>query len=232
MNESDFPGPQNSINPRISERMYACALLFGVCLLLAQAIIRENVHTKSWIIPWLWKVKIVDASVCVTILIAFATIGVARKQIALGLRPFVTYGIKPPNTSSPHLSDSGRYRLVTIGNEGAGTALLIGVTVSITFRNPREVCTAEEFDRLYDILMTRNLAEGRDYTIRNMGAGFTVAPHSDVRLMEYTDDFLATVGRLDIEITFEGLLGDKYRKGIYCVPRRIERALDGGEPIP
>jgi hypothetical protein len=227
--EPEFPGAQ-----RRYRRVSAFAIgellteLF-VLLLLAQAFIRQNVHTASWVAPYLWRLHILDTSIAATLAIGLITLRLAREQFVRGSRPYLVYSIDSPKKADDSLllDETDAVILVSLINFGPGLAIITKANASLTFRAPTERYDRVNLVHLEKLLRDRGLQAGSDYSLRYVDHGFSLGGGgSREAILEMTDSFISRVARLDLELVFESPLGERYEKRLFCIPRRLEVETD------
>lgn len=203
------PGPQE----RLRRPRWTVVLLFGLAalsiVLVAQALVRQNVHANGWFPRPAWEWKIVDASAAIPIALTLVSILIARQQLALGLRPYLAY-------STDDADDGGTE--VTLVNDGKGLAVMRRMTVTL---EPRDTIgelrvSTTKADTLVGL---RALDLEDDVDLLFLSAGAPVRGESEVVLCRSTPKGAKVLRRLDVALEFEGVLGDRYRKDVYCVPR-------------
>ena len=63
----------------------------------------------------------------------------------------------------------------------------------------------------------------QDYWLTYFSPGWTIGADATERIFEMDATLVARIFAIDIRITYAGLLGDKYEKHIYCIPRPFKR---------
>jgi len=108
---------------------------------------------------------------------------------------------------------------VNIKNVGSGIALIRSVKYRVVPPNENK-----EYDHSYDDVIETIAQEGyenrKDFVLLEFSNGFALSPKDEKSILEVPISNYLKGKTLDIKIEFEGFLGDRYCKEIFCIPRK------------
>lgn len=229
MGDAEFPESQRRYRRLTGFVLVEALLSTTVLALVFQAFVRENLDSGNWILAALWKLKILDTGVAATLAIGLITLRLARDQFVRGSRPYLAYSIDSPrNVDKPLLpAKASGLLVVSLVNFGAGTAVVTNFAFSLSERGGKGPEVGASPRSLEEILSSIGLKTGSDYSLRHADRGFSLGgAGSREAVLEMTERFTEKVARLDVTLSYVSLLGEHYRKEIYCIPRRLERQVD------
>ncbi len=225
MNRSDIPGPQievRKIKP-FSSLLNSLIILFSFLVIFS--LIQSNFLKENWPLLSFWKLKIIDTSNAITILVSLLGLQIAQKSFVEGLKPFICYTIKKTADSKLNLpTNAAGFLSVSLQNQGKGAAIIKDMLFRIAFKD-KKVRKLEDWtnniNAVRQILGDNKLQELEDYNVTFLSDGASIGsdkaeivilemPYSEINKFEY----------LDIKIIFDGFLGHRYSKTIYCLPRK------------
>jgi hypothetical protein len=186
---------------------------------MAQSVVAEywghyDVKTRPplFCYPWL------DSRAAMTSLVGMLGLAIARANLALGLRPYLSY-----SNISPKEGDIQPRFVVLMRNEGTGPAVIAELKYHLRFKGDEM-----EFIIGHESVVNRieekcGLKEGKDYKLDRFSTGATVGKDKERNVLEiYANSIPIIVDALqnfDITIRYRGMLGDLYEKTIHCFPR-------------
>lgn len=196
-------------------------LIVVVTLILIHALIRENFyeHFKETYI--LIQYKIIDINSSITLLVGLLGLWVVRHQLSMGFRPYLGYTSFHSKTSNFSLPNDANEELwvVTIINEGTGLAIINRCSYRMSLKGEQPQDYEYTYCEMIEQLEKKNFIQGRDYILVQISKGASLGPHSEQRVFEMPIDKAMEFSAIDIKIDFEGLMGDRFTKEIFCIPR-------------
>ena len=173
---------------------------------------------------FLWKKRLLDRGTSATLLIGILGLIVLRKQIELGLRPFVKYERRTKTAKERFLTsdDDSDTVIVTLQNAGMGPAIIKGVEY---YAQIAKHAALEKYKRnaLLRDLTALGLVDGRDFLLIGFSAGTALTKESTTFLGEFPTGFQETVDRLELVFEFAGLYGNTFSKRIICLPKETQQ---------
>ncbi|OGS05387.1 MAG: hypothetical protein A3G41_00660 [Elusimicrobia bacterium RIFCSPLOWO2_12_FULL_59_9] len=182
---------------------------------------------------WLWATEILSPNVAASLLIGIISLGWAQAQFAASVKPFLTYSCLFHNAPVTALeSASKKIFRVTIQNPGMGLAIVHNMTYRIGVAPNRARSDAPKLEYCDAIkeLESHKFKYGKDFVLGQMSFGAVIAPKDSLVVAEFPLEMAQSLPQCDIEIEFEGILGDIYSKEIYCIPRQ-GIILDSHSPL-
>lgn len=172
----------------------------------------------------LWNLKLLSGSMSVKILVLLLGLLLTKWSLELGFRPILIYSgnvVKNPNKPfiNDNINSNDLFWSVTVQNVGSGIALIRRVKYRCSKSNadiPQYKEAAFELRRKLDEI---GFKDKRDYALSTISTGFALPCKGEIHLFEIPLKNLSKIKLLDIQLEFEGLLGQKYRKEIFCIPR-------------
>ena len=196
-------------------------LVWLALLVTLQAIIADHhslAGTKSEQISWLFRQPWVDQRAAMTALVGMFGIAIARHNIALGFRPYLSY-----SNLFPKIEDKPPRYIVVLSNEGTGPALIVSVKYRIKYSGEREYEAILDHEAVVQRLESRNkLKEGNDYDLPRFSSGASLGKDKDRTILAINKEAIATFFTplyFDMVVRYRGILGDLYEKTVHCIPR-------------
>jgi hypothetical protein len=213
-----LPGPQQKRHHFAIGILSLYAVLVLIMLMTAQAVIRQNVpegHRTGFI-----KLDLISSATGFSLLVGLVTILAVRYNVALGIRPILTYTSQaglPERTSTSF----GRSWVVTLRNSGGGVALIRRVEFYVRFRNAAggRIQGPLDHSEIIALLATQGVHNGKQAWLSRLSDGFALAPDQTHVLAELSVEAIEKVRLLDVEILFDGLLESRYVKNAFLLPR-------------
>jgi hypothetical protein len=222
------PGP-----PRRVFEFWSWSTLLWFLVVLAAALTAQAVVADYWghvverpadrplllLYPW------IDSRAAMTALVGTLGLAIARANLALGLRPYLSYS----NLSPKAEEKPPKYR-VLLRNEGTGPAVIVRMMYKLRRQgDPLESILEHEtvVRRIEDIC---GLKEGADYNLTRFSSGATIGKDKDRSVLEVNIDAidrLLVLWDFDVEVQYKGLLGDLFQKTLHCLPRAEYRRPKG-----
>jgi hypothetical protein len=227
-NMDSYPGPQREVRRFFTPTRLLYLLAFVALILFLGSLIGGN--SKVLGIPPLlihgvdlWKVQIWDNQTTATVIIGLVTLAFVSRQITLGYRPFFNYKCQQTRDSLYALivrGESGtRYWNVTLQNVGSGPAIVRKSWYRVRF-DQTMIAEYAEYEDVMNSLASKGFINGQDCIVTFLSDGWSLAAKSDFTIVELVLEKALKISALDIKVEFEGLLGDRYIKEIFCIPRR------------
>jgi hypothetical protein len=233
----DSPGPPSRVF-----KWNSWSTVLWILVLLAASVAAQAIAADYWAQreakpasrpalvrhPWL------DSRAAVTALVGLLGLAVARANLALGLRPYLSY-----SNLGPKSGDTSPQYSVLLRNEGTGPAIIVGLKYKLRKQGEQWESILEHETVVQRVLDHCGLKEGSDYKLARFSSGATIGKDKDRTVLEVKNESIERLLKLsnfDIEVQFEGLLGDVYQKTIHCLPRaeyqrpkRVAQANAGSE---
>ena len=157
-------------------------------------------------------------------------LAVARENLALGLRPYLSY-----SNISPKCDNKQPKYIVLLRNEGTGPAVIARMTYKLRYQGADFESILEHETVVQRIKERCGLEEAVDYELTRFSGGATIGKDKERPLFEVNNDAIGRLDSLqdlDIKVQYKGLLGDLYEKTVHCLPRaeyRRPRSLPPAE---
>jgi hypothetical protein len=207
-------------------------LFYGVSLLAAGATVytvaqpnQKDQHQTQW--PW--NVKLLPPEAFGALFIASVGWVLLRDHNARSMRPLVGSTSQWVSTAQTDgLKPSTVYRQVIVSVGGHGSAIIRNVHWRVQAAGDVRPELVDSITVLYARLKDLGLAEGRDYTITNLGRGSSMDAGARLVYSEYLSastartDVLPAAKRkievLEASIEFESMVGDRFRRIVDLLP--------------
>lgn len=163
-----------------------------------------------------FNLKILDTKSAITIFVSTLGLTLIRNQFLLGFKPRIIYeGVKLKKGTIDFLHSTENVWSVKIKNVGLGAAVI----ETYKFRlNPNE-----GFDLTYheviEHLKGKNLYREKDFFLNNITQGYTISAKDNLVIFELVLFRSEVLSCLDVQMTFQGFLGARYIKEVFCIPR-------------
>lgn len=228
------PGPARAIGRNRSYLDYILYFLMLVAVLsLVLTFVQSNRHLFHLEPPRQYRVfsinildiKWLDYTTSVGLLAGLFTIFFARYQFSLSQRPLISYYSRKKDRTETafNIKKGAIFNTTSIKNEGAGLAIVLSSGYKIAL-------SERELDKPYvsyweveEKLREMGFLRERDYWLTYFSPGWTIGADATERIFEMNTALITSIFAIDIRITYAGLLGDKYEKQIYCIPRPFKR---------
>lgn len=199
------------------------ASLFAAQAFIADYLIRAGTPLKErWSAvryPWL------DSRAAMTALVGMLGLAIARHNLALGLRPYLSY-----SNLLPRPEDRVPRFIVLLRNEGTGPAVIEQMRYALRFRDDDFESLLAHEAAVRQINQRCGVVEGIDYKLDRFSSGATLGKDKERVVFELnntTIDRFSSLQQFDIKVRYKGMLGDLYEKTVECL-----RAEDYRRPHP
>lgn len=198
--------------------LWASVVLVGV--FAAQAFTADyldRVQTPADQRPVFFRSSWLDARAAMTALVGLLGLAVARANLALGLRPYLSY-----SNLSPKPVDAAPKFVVLLRNEGTGPAVISQVKYHLRFKENHTELILEHEKAVNRMEAASGLKEGSDYQLPRFSDGATIGKDKERIALEVNNDAIdrfSALRNFDIQVRYRGMLGDLYEKTIHCLPR-------------
>lgn len=218
-----FPGPQTAL---LHVRFGLVSMLLAAVVMALAVGICMRAASTVWTLPKpLCTIsEAVDVKVASTLLIGLLSLLYVRRQFAYAMRPIAEYRSWESSSSHFGLQSVGagqRFLIVHLFNVGAGPMLVRNARYRVAF-DGAEAGVYGEFIVVFDELFRRELRSGREIVIVNVGKGTAMESRGQRPVFEMSLE--GSTARLptslDVRLEFEGVLGDRYVKEMFYIPRR------------
>lgn len=236
------PGSQRRVN-RLNPLSIPIYLLFTlVSFLVLHAFIKENVDFATFPAAFVWKLNLLKVNDALMLLVALLGLLVARQQVELSVTPRLMYSCYPTAQSQFGLQvQQGRVIWTCkVKNVGSGMAIVrrcaYRVTESVSKSKRKQPFNLSYLD-VVKLLRKKGLEPGRDYVLMQYSIGAVIGGGEEQTLLEVNRDALDALKVVDVELVFDGFLGERFEKQIFMVPRdgianHVEnRSVSGSQPL-
>jgi hypothetical protein len=164
----------------------------------------------------------IDLDKIITITVTLIGLIITRNSIAHGMRPYLVYECKITDKSDFNLKKFKHILSIQIKNVGSGVARIRSIKYRMSFDLTLELPSKyqSDFDNIIKTLEIKHLKNRKDYALLEMTNGYALPSKEEKTLFEIPLGRSLENTAFDIKIEFEGFLGDRYSKEIYCIPRR------------
>jgi hypothetical protein len=226
-NPRDYPGPQREIRRLLSPTHFFHALVVLTTLLFFQSFVHDNrgaLHLGPFMVFGidLWSLQVLDNKSSATLIIGLLSLSFINRQLLLAYRPFLNYRCQQSSTSTFALvgdGNNGNTWKISLQNVGSGTAVVVGSRYRVGTKGG-EPAVYEDYDHAMGRLVSYGFTNGVDFVVRYFSHGWSLAGKDDCIIAEIALQKALELDRLDVEVEFKGLLGDRYVKEMFCIPRR------------
>lgn len=189
------------------------ASLFAAQAFLADYLIRADVAVeRRWLpVRYAW----LDSRAAMTALIGTLGLAIARHNLALGLRPYLSYFNRQPRRED----DVPRYA-VLLRNEGTGPAVIEQMRYALKFAGDNFESLVEHEFAVARINERCGMVEGVEYKLDRFSRGATLGKDKERAVFELNNDAIerfTVLLRLEIKVRYKGMLGDLYEKTVDCL---------------
>lgn len=157
---------------------------------------------------------LLDSRAAMTALIGTLGLAIARHNLALGLRPYLSF-----SNIMPRREDGAPKYVVILRNEGTGPAVIAQVRYRLKFGG-REY-ESEKHETIVNMIKDQfGLTEGSDYKLDRFSPGATIGKDKERIMFEVKNeaiDRLLSLRQFDIRVRYQGMLGDLYEKTVECL---------------
>lgn len=218
--ERQSPGPQRTIFAPSPSLVLLHFLLLGVTLLTVQAVLRRNLSSKHWLTSW----ELVTPSAGLSLLVGVATIIVVRRNVALGMRPILTYtGRRAENPT--HLPKHTTVRLITLRNAGGGVALVGRCDFFLQWAGGQELSGPLAYAELMDAFRVRDPRLQESIWVAEITSGFALAADDTHIIAELAAPLLQACAVLDMRLRFSSLVEATFEKDVFLIPRQPKTSV-------
>jgi len=222
----NFPGAQKKVKTFWFTSTTLGILTILVFITLLISIIQENEQIFS-LQPIMianiniWKIKILDSNTATVLLVGLLTIFFIRKQLAYGLRPYLDYRCQQIGSSVYALDQFQKEKIfwsTSLSNVGLGLAIIKKAYYRVSFEK-NIIGKYNTSLEVIDSMKKKGIVIGHDFDIIFFSEGWSLGSKEERRIFEIVMSKSIDIFCLDIKLEFEGILGDRYTKEIYCIPR-------------
>lgn len=189
------------------------ASIFAAQAFVADYLIRAGLPLKErWPpvrYPWL------DSRAVMTALVGLLGLAIARHNLALGLRPYLSYSNRLPRREE----QSPRF-VVLLRNEGTGPAVIEQMQYALRFEGDNFESLLEHETAVARINQRCGVVEGVQYKLDRFSSGATLGKDKERAVFELDNEAIErflVLQRFDIRVRYKGMLGDLYEKTVECL---------------
>jgi len=178
---------------------------------------RETFRTGILNIHW------IDYTTSIALFAGLFTILFARYQFSLSLKPILSYTPRIRPESEAPLRKCKMFSTTVLENLGTGLAIVIESKYRISFTESDLLKSYRSYSDVVDELAKLGYIKNKVYWLSYFSKGSTIAANSRLMIFEMPTYLTEKLFAFDIRIEYSGLLGDKYVKEIFCIPRPYRR---------
>ncbi len=206
-----------SFDPLLVLLVFLTVILF---ILILYSILQQNSEFFNFVPTRYLSLKILDTASAASLFVTLLGALLVRHQFVLGLLPRIGYKTmsttKQCGPDGKNLCDIWQVR---IRNSGQGTAIINHSEFELETSPAKSDSSLLVLREVASELEKSGLLRGQDYWLENISNGFTLAPKEDCIVFEIKIEHITKIKRLDMLLHFQGLLGDKYYRKIFFIPR-------------
>jgi len=163
--------------------------------------------------------KILDPSSASGLFVSAVGVLILRHQYGVSSRPRINYKTSvttKTDTNNPAMP----YEIwrVEIRNNGLGAAIINRAEYVLELAKADGSVYIGGYNQVLKELAKIDLVLDRDYSLENITTGFALPDKDSLLIFEIKKEHISKIKRLDITIYFQGQVGDKYCRGIFCIP--------------
>lgn len=220
--QNDSPRPQHALRSYDGLFIVLIVLTGILFSLLLFSILQQNLAFFDLEHVRLLSFKILDTNTAASLFVTLIGAILVRHQFALGIRPAVNYTSANVTKNYPVTSNTPcELWQVVLHNAGSGTAILNSIRFRIGIDGIDRGEYSKSHKEVVEALAEIGLVRDQDYSLANVSAGSTLAPRESRTLFEIKASKLQLIKQLDASIQFKGVLGDKYGRELFLIPREI-----------
>ncbi len=223
--ERQAPGPQRAIFAPSLGVVLLQGLLVGVTLLTVQAVLRRNLSSDHWLLSW----ELVTPSTGLSLFVGVATIIAVRRNVALGMRPILTYTGRQTEVPT-YLRGQTTVRAITVRNAGGGVALVNRCSFHIRWADEAEASGPLTYAELVEALRSRDPQWQESLWVADITSGFALAADESYLVAELAASTVKACACLDMHLRFSSLVDARFEKDIFLVSRTSAAAI--ARPAP
>jgi hypothetical protein len=210
------PGPQKKIFS-YNFLIFSLNILFIILFLLCLAKFFQYYGRDLILGIQLPNLNFIDLDKLLTITLTVLGLIIARNNIAHGMRPYIVYECK--RGKPIELKHFSNVLSVHIKNVGSGIALIRSIKYRMVSDGGKS-----EYSKNYDDIIAITSQQGyinrRHFILLEISNGFALSPKDEKCVFETPISNYLNDKAFDIMVEFEGFLGDRYEKEIFCIPRK------------
>jgi hypothetical protein len=200
------------LSPRTSRgaRAWFVALAIVAIVLTVHGVIAEKPRHVS-LGQWLATRKLLSVNEGLALLVALVAVIIAHRQFVLNTRPYLHW-------TTVESDFAARIWRATLKNHGAGLAVIRAARYSVIF--PGEAERAGTYEEILGALDKHGVAIGPGFMLVRFTRGSVLGPGGEIRMMEMSFDDAKRIRALDVDLEYDGVLGDAFRMRVALIPRR------------
>lgn len=188
--------------------------------LLVFSIIQQNLALLGLKETGFLTLKILDANTAASLFVTLIGAILVRHQFALGLRPRVNYISSHATKNTPETaSESCEVWQVVLHNAGSGSAIFNSIRFRIGIDAINQADYSKSHKEVVQALADIGLIKDQDYWLANVSKGSTLSARENRTIFEIKSSKIHLIKQLDATVHFQGLLGDKYSRELFLIPR-------------
>jgi len=211
----EIPGAQTALWNFSFFSLLLYALIFLFLLLSLGSIFKDNSFLNQFSIQDL---KVSDS---VAILISLVGLLIVKIHFSRSIQPYVTYICRQDKMSSFNLSTNGNDNYFQVILENVGGGLLIVDKIKYHYRlATRNIVSTYDVREVLDDFREVELLPSKDFEFLFLFKGAAVSTRNERCLFEINVKHLHLINFMDATLTFKNLIGDRYQKKIFFIPRK------------
>jgi hypothetical protein len=188
--------------------------------LLVYGVLQENKDLINKKYHYYFAVKILDTKTCASLFITLIGLILVRHHFLIGFMPILVYETR--RTKKPSydaIFQDCEVWQVKIRNVGLGAAKILKYEFRVGQTSISEDDHDQDYDEVTKLLHSINIVHDRDYCMEEITSGYTLPSKDEILIFEMNTAMLSKIKQLDLQITFSGLLGGRFIKDVFLIPR-------------
>ena len=191
-------------------RAWFAALAVVVVIFIVHGVFAEKPPNVS-IGLWLASRRLLTVNEGLALLVALVAVIIAQRQFVLNTRPYLHW-------TTVESDFTNRIWRAKLKNHGSGLAIIRSADYSVIFPDQPEL--KGTYEEMLTALAKHGIAIGPGFMLARFTPGSALGAGAELGMFEISFDDAKRVRALDIDMRYEGVLGDDFRMRIALIPRR------------
>jgi len=188
--------------------------------LLIYSILQENIDLINKRYHTYFGMRILDTKTCASLFITLIGLLLVRHHFLIGFMPILVYETR--RTKKPTFDaifENCEVWQVKVKNVGLGAAKILKYEFRLNQSEIEDTSHDKNFDETIVALNDINIVYDKDFCLEEITSGYTLPSKDEMIIFEINTAILSKLRQLDLQITFSGLLGNRFVKDVFLIPR-------------
>ncbi|PPK98284.1 hypothetical protein [Parapedobacter indicus] len=200
--------------------LFLMALTCLMAILLIYSILQENIDLINKRYHTYFGMRILDTKTCASLFITLIGLLLVRHHFLIGFMPILVYETR--RTKKPTFDaifENCEVWQVKVKNVGLGAAKILKYEFRLNQSEIEDTSHDKNFDETIVALNDINIVYDKDFCLEEITSGYTLPSKDEMIIFEINTAILSKLRQLDLQITFSGLLGNRFVKDVFLIPR-------------